>query len=264
MVADVLLIILLLVGMDRLLAVTVALLLAQIVMGTRIWAALSLNPLNKAFLDKYTNSRALVRSVTTGANESLRQEDVAFFEKHNMKHSGAVEVVTDAGRSWSHVFITDDGYVLGVVRTGSPHPMIVSRLGDGRYLTTTHQLVPPHESLIVNNVRRANARQLLETHVGVLETLHGDGVSPVSGDIEAIASILRFEHAAWRQLGSYLGSFLAIGTRWQPLVLHTRIPAATILQRGLGATVSIAQNEPKALEDTTSASSQAFPWHEAA
>lgn len=270
-VADVLLVALLFAGMGRVLAVTVALLLAQVLTAARVGMALRFNPVKRSFLDSYTNSTALVRTVKgdkTGGN--VRPEVVAFFSKYNMSRAGSIEVVTEVGTSWSHVFVSPDAYVLGAMRSGSPHPMIVSRLSDGRFLATTPQLVPPHESLVVNNVRHGDAHQLLETHVALLERLQGEGVSPVASDEEAIASILGAEHAAWRQLGPYLGSFLAIGTRWRPLLLHTRIPADTILQRGLDSTISIATTDSvitastlPAVSNSPTESAEAFPWHEA-
>ena len=112
----------------------------------------------------------------------------------------------------------------------------MSALDDGRFLSTSQKVVPVHEALVVNNVRRGNARQLLESHVDGLELLHERGVSPAPSGPETVATALALEHDAWAQLGPYYGPFLAVGSRWRPLHLLVRVRPEALLEMGIKST----------------------------
>ena len=233
-VADVLLLILLVAGVDRFIAAASAFVGGQLIMVVRVVVAFATNPASYSYLRRYTAVPAWSRVVDD--DESAEHELASFFEQHNMTADRAVTITTNAGTSSVGVFVSTDGFVVGVVGPDVDLPVVLSALDDGRFLITSQQVVPVHEALVVNNVRRANARQLLESHVDGLEMLHERGVAPAPSGPETVATALSVEHDAWAQLGPYYGPFLAVGSRWRPILLLVRVPPEALLNIGLKST----------------------------
>ena len=233
-VANLLFLILLVAGVDRFIAATSAFVGGQLIMVVRVAVALAANPASYGYLRRYTAVPAWSHVVASEA--STEHELASFFEQHNMTADRAVATTTNVGTSSVDVFVSTDGFVVGVAGPDSESPIVVSALDDGRFLITSQQVVPVHEALVVNNVRRANGRQLLESHVDGLEMLHERGVAPAPSGPETVATALSLEHDAWAQLGPYYGPFLAVGSRWRPLLLLVRVPPEALLGIGLKST----------------------------
>ena len=232
--ANVLFLILMVAGVDRFIAAASAFAGGQLIMVLRVVLAYATNPASYGYLRRSTAVPAWSRVVD--ADESTQHELSSFFEQHNMTADRAVAVTTNVGTSSFDVFVSADGYVVGAVGPESDLPVVVSTLDDGRFLITSPQVVPVHEALVVNNVREANARQLLERHVDGLELLHAQGVSPAPSGPETVAKARALEHDAWSHLGPYYGPFLAVGSRWRLLPLLVSVPSEVLLNIGIRST----------------------------
>ena len=232
--ANLLFLILLAAGFDRFVAAATAFVGGQLIMVMRVAVAFTTNPASHGYLRRYTAVPAWSRVVD--ADVSTQHELASFFENHNMAPDRAVAVTTNVGTSSVDVFVSTDGFVVGVAGPDSGLPVVVSALDDGRFLMTSQQVVPVHETLVVNTVHQTDARQLLERHVDGLELLHARGVSPARSGPETVAAALALEHDAWSQLGPYYGPFLAVGSRWRPLHLLVHVPPQVLLEMGIKST----------------------------
>lgn len=219
-------------GAERSLALSWAVVIAQGVVLSRIVIALYTNPVNYRYLRDYVDNRP---SLATSRLESVEGELAEFLSAHNLVPLATVHGTAGDGHPRADVFQSADRYVLAAVSDGVPTPMFISRVTDGRLLITTNLLVPPHTGLVVNHVRRRRLGILLERHVEVLERLHASGSSPTVAGVDAVAEMMRIEHSAWSDLGPFLGPFLAVGSRFKPLLLQVRIPSSTVLERTIVA-----------------------------
>jgi hypothetical protein len=232
--ANLLFLILLAAGSDRFVAAASAFVGGQLIMVVRVAGAFRTNPASHGYLRRYTAVPAWSRVVD--ADASTQHQLALFFENHNMAPDRAVAVTTNVGTSSADVFVSTDGFVVGVAGPDSDLPVVVSALDDGRFLITSQQVVPVYEALVVNTIHQTDARQLLERHVDGLELLHARGVSPARSGPETVATALALEHDAWAQLGPYYSPFLAVGSRWRPLHLLVHVPPEALLEMGIKST----------------------------
>ena len=187
-----------------LLAVLIALVVGLAIAAGRVYYSLQNNPLNYRFMRRavdrpfgYQVARFEGESVAHRAAEDLPGFDpVATIRNHEAEPPVVIDVYHNAAR-----------LVAATVNRSSGVTGLITSLAGGRFLLTDSRPQPPHERLVMNNVRHATMQETVAAHQNALAE-RADVVSLEESAHQVVLESLAVEHEAYVGLGPTVAPFL--------------------------------------------------------
>ncbi len=216
--------------------VVAALFVAQVVTGLRLALAIEFNPLNRRYLNHYTERLLRFRAVRPEGEPHAVAEPIASYGLH---HTVTVGAVPDKGQAPDPAMIFDiyqsaNRVVTVAVGRASGSVTVLTELDDHRIVITSDAVVLPHDSLLANAVPGANLVTLLASHRSLLESLIGRAprggrmVRPAATSPDVFVRSMQLEQASFQCLGSVVGSFCDLLERRLSWRLMYRLDAEAI------------------------------------
>ena len=211
-------------GVTPLAALPWAVVLGQVVALTRLAVATTTNPLSYHYLSRYIRQPYRFAPMLAGssggrgpfASEVEHPEDVIrALDGWKLVRTITVHDPEADPSPVFDLFHSRSGVVLAAVSHATSSLTFMTQVADGRILHTAALLVPPHPSIIVNTIA-APPQQMAEAHADLIAMLTTLDITPVQTDVRVFADLMAAEHAAYADLGAFLGSVLNIDGRVSP------------------------------------------------
>ena len=204
---------------DWLVAFAVAVAAGQVAVVARGLQAMRSNALDHEFLTSY---------IEGGHELAVDHHD---FETHHERCDDLdgflrLFAIHDLGADPAPTFEllhTEDCTITATVSRASGSISLYSKLADGRFLVTDRRLILPNRRLIVNVVDDDTPMAMVAAHRAALERSPVDVVATPHA-LELIQLVHDAEHASYRQLGPWLGSFLNLDPHRRQLLSLTASP----------------------------------------
>lgn len=197
-----------------------AVVLGQIMALTRLALAISTNPLSFRYLSGYIGSPFAFAPLIAGPAQDHPEQVRAALDGWKLSRTITVHDPDADPSPVFDLFHSPSGVVLAAVSQTTGSLALMTELADGRILHTADLLVPPHPSIVVNTIH-GNPEDLARAHTRLLAMLTTLDIRPVQTGVRVFADVMAAEHAAYADLGPFLGSVLNIDGRVSPNLSYT-------------------------------------------
>lgn len=206
--------------LEALAAMPWAVVLGQIVAFTRLALALSTNPLSFHYLSDYIGSPFVFAPLDATADHEHPEDVRAALAGWKLTRTITVHDPHADPSPVFDLFHSPSGVVLAAVSQATSSLALMTELADGRILHTADLVVPPHPSIVVNTIH-GRPDDLARAHTRLLAMLTTLDIHPVQTGVRVFADVMAYEHAAYADLGPFLGSVLNIDGRVSPNLSYT-------------------------------------------
>ncbi len=212
-------------NMEPVTALPWAALLGQVIALTRLAVATTTNPLSYHYLSDYIDSPFQFQPMDyndLGTNGPVLAVEVdhpadvlAALDGWKLDRTITVHDPNAHPSPVFDLFHSRSGVVLAAVSHATGSMTLMTQLADGRILHTAALLVPPHPSIIVNTIADS-PQKMAEAHTKLMALLTTLDITPIQTGAQVFAAVMAAEHAAYADLGAFLGSVLNIDGRVSP------------------------------------------------
>lgn len=248
----------------------VALLVAQVLVGVRLLAAIEFNPLNRRYLARYGDAPQRFRAVRANDDPTEIVKELPAYGLHPVVSVGRVDedasMVFDLHQSANRLVTVAVGRQSGSIT-------VLTELDDRRIVVTSDMALLPHELIVANAQPGASLTELLASHRRLLQPiihgspLQGRAAKPAASSPEVFIRQMQLEHASFQCLGPVVGSFCDLTGRRFSWRLRYRLDPASILGLSLERPSQVdkqtrfddlvVQSQPRATGSTVPASQNA-------